>query len=604
MSETGDPPPPVGDVDPPGQNSQNLADDPPNPVVRNQAAAGGAAALARRATNRAGSNGEVTYPINVVPEGSPIPVIQGVGNTNIPGPPNLYLDVPNNRLVWVGAPPDSDLERYLAEDNYLSHVASNAAEDAIKNVAAGLVIFRANNPSLLSQAIKNLTLQVTGEAQATGFENNPVFFDSIEPPLLGTVDVVPSEARKAVASIMGTKRFSGEERTFESFSNLELLLNTAVTYITNPDYSLSGKGAFALLRPFLTKFAAEQLSIYSSMGEENFPVFWNLIQAQSRSNVNREDAINQKNLLKSAPIASRQINDVLIKVIKLNKYIVEKTSDPKDFFKNYQKTSFDDLRDIVTRHYPSLSPTVFQSVNQKKLQAEAKVARLKSMGRFREAENAAFHELSALQEAITSLCQVASETNRLSFDPLPDIAGNNHGGGFRGNRRRGDFSQGPQSHFVSATYPGQPCYDNYGPPAQYPQQSLQDFYQYTPNNFVSAASHAQQTPHNFNQNRGGHPRQAQNQQLGRAPHFSNSQPGRYGPSQIKCFRCGNAHHANTCQKYPEFARYLCRRCGGRFYHREDCCQENGNTLSQEARPSQNWNQQEKRNRSQGPRHPQ
>ena len=298
MSETGDLSPPQDEI-PDAQNQANLnqggVEAPPELNAQNQgnlADAAGAAGLAQRgaaalpAPAPVALNPQNPFSVNVVPEGTPIPLIAGgPGNGRVPGPPNLFLDVPNTRLLWVGSPPTSDLERYLAEEKYLENVAATAIDVAARNAATAIKVRRDNDPSILAQAIQNLMVKMVGEAQATGFEENPIFFENIEIPPLGTVDVVPSEARKALAAIMGNRRYSGEDDSFEAHGNLELLLDTTATYVTQ--YQLSGKGVFALLRPFLTRFAAEQLTIYATMGGDQLPVFIDLLQAQSRSTVNR-----------------------------------------------------------------------------------------------------------------------------------------------------------------------------------------------------------------------------------------------------------------------------------------------------------------------------
>lgn len=520
--------------------------------------------------------------VRILPAGTAFNPIPGRDSSVIPGPPNLYMDRSTSSLTYVGQPPTNSMVRYISENEYLKNVAAQAADPADRTAASAILARRFSDVGELAIAVQSMGLEVAGQAQANVYESSAVFNDNIPVPPLHTRDIVPSTCRKEFNQDVQKEKFSAESTTFDSHVALQAFLTTASTFIEL--YKLSGVGAFALLRPHLKGLALEMHAIYARPGGRGFSRFWNLLQSRSKSKLDKNEARRQKMLIMTAPQESLQISATLTKILKINKYLVD-TNEPDTYVSRLEQLTCDDYRSFADRHYPSLAPTLFAVVNSKKLKAEAEVASLRAMGRFEEASNAEHHELTALTDAMTSILQVQSETNRLSYEPLPNIAGGNSAGGSRNHRRQVDAvasgrqqGRGAQGSRRRQPQQQQPqCW-------QQQQQGHQGQYQNQP--YVAAASQANQPAQNWN-NLGARPRDNRprnNQGDQRPPHFSNShqnppgyqaQGGPGGPPQPRCFRCGRGHLSNQCQRYPDYARYHCTLCNRGLYHLQEKCQEVG-----------------------------
>ena len=522
--------------------------------------------------------------VRILPEGTPFNPIPGRDSSSIPGPENLYLDRSTLSLVYVGQPPTNSMVRYITEQEYLKNVASQAADRLDRVAATTILARRFSDVGELEAAVRSMGLEVAGQAQANTYESSAVFNDSVPVPSLHTQDIVPSICRKEFNQDVGKDKYTAESTTFDAHAALQAFLTTASTFVE--EYKLSGVGAFALLRPHLKGFAYEMHVIYAPLGGRGFARFWNLLQSRSRSKLDKNEARRQKMIIMSAPQESLQISATLTKIMKINKYLVDAT-EPDTYVSRLEQMTCDDYRSFAERHYPSLAPTLFATVHSKKLRAEAEVASLRAMGRFEEAGNAEHHDLTALTDAMTSILQVQSETNRLSYEPLPNIAGANSGGGSRNHRRQ-----------VDAVAPGrQQGRGAQGGRRKQQQQQQQQHQgqqgQYQCQPYIASASQANQPAQNWG-NVGARPRdnRPRNHQGGhqRPPHFSNShqnppgyqaQGGPGGPPQVRCYRCGRGHLSNQCQRYPDFARYHCTLCNKNLFHLQEKCQEVGGMSRQD-----------------------
>ncbi len=297
-------------------------------------------------------------------------------------PPVRLGDDDEEDVVWLPGrdKPESELERYLLEKDFLSYILVDPVATADDKTKANAALKSRINNNIYGQALNNSIQDTISAGILTKLKSKHKDDEVIPTPTLGTDDTVSVNAFKEFAIASGSKTYSGPSAGKLNAGHLRQILEAASTVIQT--YGLSSKAAFTLIRSSFKDEPLELLVLYEK--NDHFQAFFRLVQLLSKSNTTPSQTLQEIIRLTNQRPATANLGAIFYKLLGLHEDLVSglPASERKTAFQNSCRNN---LLNYISIWYPGQIEAVNEKYAAFKLQADREVRQLKQQGKTAEA---------------------------------------------------------------------------------------------------------------------------------------------------------------------------------------------------------------------------